>query len=79
MSFVNFIGTWINENPGKTNGCCAGLALGILIFTIGFLKTLLIIILVLVGYIVGKARDDNMSIVDEITGLFKRKKKDEEV
>ena len=71
MGFFGFIGEWINANPGKTIGVLAGLTMGILIFTLGALKTALIALLIFIGYIIGKSRDDQVSVIDEITGLFK--------
>ncbi len=59
-------------NPGKALGAMAGFLLGILLFTFGILKTVVIILLVGAGFILGKARDENVSIVDELTGLFKK-------
>jgi uncharacterized membrane protein len=66
---------WINENPGKAAGAIAGFVLGILILTIGFVKTLLIILFIVAGVIIGKMRDDRFPIFEQITGLFGRKKK----
>lgn len=73
MSFFNYLGDWINNNPGKALGAFLGFVLGILIFTIGFIKTLLIVLLVAVGYIIGKTRDDGVSLVDSVKGLFRRR------
>ncbi len=73
MSFFNYLGDWINNNPGKALGAFLGFVLGILIFTIGFIKTLLIVLLVAVGYIIGKTRDDGVSLVDSVMGLFRRR------
>ncbi len=72
MDFFDQIASWIRENPGKTVGAAAGLIVGILLFTAGWWKTLIILILVLIGYVIGKSRDENVSIIDMITGLFRR-------
>lgn len=72
MSFFDQIAEWTRENPGKTVGGLIGFIAGILIFTLGILKTLAVAVLVLVGYFIGKSRDDNVSIVDQITGFFRR-------
>ena len=77
MSFIQTVQGWINLNPGKTLGALAGFILGVLIFTFGILKTLVIILLVALGFLFGKARDDNISIIDEITSLFNRKREDQ--
>ena len=74
MEFFNYIGGLINENPGKTLGSLAGLVLGILVFTIGFAKTLLIALLVFVVFLVGKSRDDGVSLPEALMSLFSRRK-----
>ncbi len=77
MSFFNYIGQWINENSGKAVGAFLGFLFGVLIFTVGIIKTLLIVLFVLIGFLIGKSRDDDVSIIDEITGLFRRNKGDD--
>ncbi len=74
MAFFDNFGTWFNSNPGKVLGAVIGFLLGLLIFTLGIIKTLIIAVLVLVGFFIGKSRDDGISIIDEITGLFRRKR-----
>ncbi len=70
---------WINKNPGKAVGVLVGLLLGIFLFTLGFIKTLFIFLFMALGYYLGRSKDDNISIVDEVGGLFKRDKdKDKE-
>ncbi len=78
MNFSEYISGWINKNPGKSAGALTGFVLGILILTLGFVKTVLIILFVVAGVIVGKLRDDKVSLFDEITGLFKRNKRDDD-
>ena len=51
MGFFQYISQWMNENPGKSAGAIAGFVLGILILTLGFVKTLLIILFVIAGVI----------------------------
>lgn len=72
MEFFDYIGQWIKENPGKTVGAVVGFIVGILLFTLGWWKTLIIIVLVFIGFVIGKSRDDNVSIIDQITSLFRR-------
>ncbi|MBP7602497.1 MAG: DUF2273 domain-containing protein [Spirochaetes bacterium] len=74
MSFLGSAGEWISRNPGRAAGAFAGFLFGVLLFTIGVLKTILILIFVLIGYIIGKSRDDNLSIVEEINELFRGKR-----
>ncbi len=73
MEFFNYLGELINRNPGKFLGSLAGLLLGILVFSLGPLKTLLIALLVFLGFLVGKSRDDNVSVPEALMGLFTRK------
>lgn len=77
MGFLEYIGGWINENPGKAVGAAAGLVLGILLFTLGVLKTIVVGLLIFAGYIIGKARDDNVSVVDVVSGFFTRRRDDD--
>lgn len=71
MDFFTKIADWMAENTGKTVGGIAGLVLGILIFTLGW-KALVVLVLVLLGVLIGKARDDNSSITELLSGLFRR-------
>ena len=72
MDFLNQISQWIHENPGKTIGVAAGFIVGILLFTLGWWKTFIVLFLAFVGFLIGKSRDENIPIIDLITGLFKR-------
>lgn len=71
MSFLGSAGEWIGQNPGKAAGAFAGFLFGVLLFTIGIVKTLLTVLFVFIGYIIGKSRDDNVSILDELNDLFR--------
>ena len=72
MEFFEQIAEWVRNNPGKTVGAAIGFLTGILVFTLGVLKTAIVAVLVLIGFFIGKSRDDNVSIVDQITGFFRR-------
>lgn len=72
MGSSGFIREWISANPGKAAGAFLGFIFGILILTVGVAKTLLIIIFILIGFIIGKLRDDRVSIIDQIRGIFNR-------
>lgn len=73
MEFSRLISDLFSENPGKTVGAITGFILGILILVFGFLKILVIIIFMLLGIIVGKMVDDRASVIDAITGFFRRR------
>ncbi len=71
--FITYILDWINSNPGKAAGAFLGFVIGLLIISFGTIKTILVIILVLIGVIVGKLRDDEVPVIDQVKGLFKRR------
>lgn len=73
MELPRLIADLFNENPGKTAGAAVGFILGILILIFGFLKILVIIIFMLLGIIIGKMVDDRASVIDAITGFFRRR------
>ena len=73
MDFFQFIKDWINANPGKAAGALIGFVFGILILTLGIGKTLLIILFVIIGLVVGKMKDEKISFLDEIKSIFRRK------
>lgn len=74
MNLTRYITEWINTNPGKAVGVIAGLALGLLILTFGPIKTLIIILFMLLGFIIGKMVDERISVVEEFKNIFRRKK-----
>jgi uncharacterized membrane protein len=63
---------FVNDNPGKSVGAVAGFLLGIFILTFGVLKTIVVILFVFLGIIIGKMADDRISIIDEIRRIFRR-------
>jgi uncharacterized membrane protein len=63
---------WISENPWRALGAFAGFIFGILIIWIGFLNTLLIFILAVIGFIIGKLKDENGSLRSSIRDFFDR-------
>jgi len=72
MSFTRYLFEYVNENPGKSVGAISGFLLGILILTFGVLKTIVVILFIILGIIIGKMADDRISIVDEIRRIFRR-------
>lgn len=69
---------WISSNPGKTTGAAAGFLLGILLLTIGVVKTLLIILLVIIGGIAGKLADDRVTLPGLSGKFFKGRQRDDD-
>ncbi len=72
MSLSRYLLEFVNDNPGKSVGAVAGFLLGILILTFGILKTIVVILFVILGIIIGKMADDRISIFDEIRRIFRR-------
>ncbi|MCX7678105.1 MAG: DUF2273 domain-containing protein [Spirochaetes bacterium] len=74
MDFFSQIKELINNNPGKALGSFFGLVIGIMLFTLGIIKTLLIVLLVFVGFIIGKSRDENISIIEAFVRFFSNRR-----
>ena len=74
MDLFEHIADWIRTNQGKTIGAAAGFIAGIMFFTLGWWKTFIIILLTAIGFLIGKARDDDVSIIDQLSSLFRRKR-----
>ena len=72
MSFSRYLLEFANENPGKAVGAVAGLILGIAVLAFGFAKTLVIILFIFLGYVIGKMVDDKVSLIDAIKRIFRR-------
>ncbi len=62
---------WINKNPGTAVGIIIGLILGIMLFTLGIFKTLLLLLFMLIGYWLGRSKDKNVSLLDQVSKIFK--------
>ena len=72
MEFLKTATQWMNDNPGKAAGTIAGFVLGLLIIAFGPVKAIFIIILGAIGFLVGKLRDENISIAEQLRRLLKR-------
>lgn len=70
MDFLSYVKDLINNNPGKTIGSCIGLIVGIMIFTLGIVKTILVVLLVFIGFIIGKSRDEDISVIEAFVRFF---------
>ena len=71
-NFFRYILDWINDNPGKAIGLGIGFLLSVILLMLGIWKTILVAIFMGIGYILGRSRDENVSIIDEINRLFRR-------
>lgn len=57
-------------HSGKIVGVTIGFAIGLLILTFGFFRTLFILLCVIAGYIVGKRIDEKEDIMDILDKLL---------
>jgi uncharacterized membrane protein len=76
MSFFEQFSRWAGERPGQVIGALTGFVFGIMILLFGPVKTILVLILAAIGFILGKFRDEDVSLLDELSRIFKRKKRD---
>lgn len=58
------------NNRGKVIGTIAGLLIAVLMLIIGFFRTLFIVLLMLLGYYIGKKIDNKESIVEVIERIL---------
>lgn len=61
----------LNNNPGKAIGAFSGAIIAVLFLTFGW-KTFFILLLALIGLVIGKSLDDDISIVEQIKNIFRR-------
>jgi uncharacterized membrane protein len=71
-NFFRYILDWINDNPGKAIGLVIGFLMSVILLVLGIWKTILVGIFMGIGYLLGRSRDENVSIIDEINRIFKR-------
>ncbi|KUO78130.1 MAG: hypothetical protein APF81_05430 [Desulfosporosinus sp. BRH_c37] len=58
----------IDNHPGKLIGTVIGLVLGLLMVTLGFWRTLVLALFIILGFVLGKRQDDHKSV----TAWFER-------
>jgi len=73
MELIKILAAWIEKNPGKAVGAFIGFFVGILFLTAGVLGTVLIILLIFLGLLIGKINDDNVQLLREFKNFFKKK------
>lgn len=71
-NFIRYVIDWINENPGKAIGLCIGFLLSLVLLILGIGKTILVAVFMGLGYLLGRSRDENVSIIDEFNRIFRR-------
>ena len=72
MNFFTNIVNWANEHPGQAIGAFLGFLIGLLILMFGLLKTCLVVILALIGFFIGKIKDEGLG--GGFKDIFKRDK-----
>ena len=69
---MNYSAWAIDNHPGKSIGTALGFIVGLLMVTLGFWQTLVIILFSAVGFIVGKRQDDHNDISTWLERIFNR-------
>ncbi len=70
---VSWFFVWaIDNHPGKLIGTSLGFILGLLILILGIWRTLVLVLFVVVGFMLGKRQDENQSITTWLERNFKR-------
>lgn len=63
---------FVEHNLGKLLGVGIGLLLGWMVIHYGIFKTLFVIIIVIIGYLLGKQLDEGENLNSIISRIFKR-------
>jgi uncharacterized membrane protein len=72
MMWKQYLIEIFSKNEGKFIGAISGLLVGILILWIGFFKSVFIVICILLGYYIGKKKDNKENIFVIIEKLINR-------
>ncbi|MEA4903091.1 DUF2273 domain-containing protein [Desulfitobacterium sp.] len=60
----------LDEHPGKLIGSILGFLLGLLVVFLGFWKSLVLVLFVGVGFLIGKSQDDHKKLFDWFDRFF---------
>jgi uncharacterized membrane protein len=60
----------LDEHPGKLIGTALGFLFGLLVVILGFWKTLVLCLFILIGLLLGKRHDDHKKVFDWINRFF---------
>lgn len=69
---TRFLAWAIDNHPGKLIGTSIGLVLGLLMVTLGFWRTLVLVLFTILGFVLGKRQDDNQLITTWLERNFKK-------
>lgn len=62
----------IDNHPGKLIGTSVGFLLGLLMVTLGFWRTLVVSLFVVLGFFLGKSQDDHQNITAWLERILKK-------
>ncbi|AHF07399.1 DUF2273 domain-containing protein [Desulfitobacterium metallireducens] len=60
----------LDEHPGKLIGSILGFLLGLFVVLLGFWKTFVLFLFVIIGFLLGKRQDDNKKLFDWLDRFF---------
>ncbi|HVJ48919.1 DUF2273 domain-containing protein [Desulfitobacterium sp.] len=60
----------LDEHPGKLMGTIAGFLVGLLVVLLGFWKTLVLFLFVMIGFMLGKRQDEHKKLFDWLDRFF---------
>lgn len=60
----------LDEHPGKLIGSMLGFLLGLFVVLLGFWKTLVLFLFVMIGFLLGKRQDDHKQLFDWLDRFF---------
>ena len=69
---LRFLIWTIDNHPGKLIGTSLGLFLGLLMVTLGFWRTLVLALFIILGFVLGKRQDDHQSITTWFEETFNK-------
>jgi uncharacterized membrane protein len=73
MNALDQLKDWINANPGRALGIAAGAVIGILVLTIGAIKVILVVLFILLGYLIGRLKDENTTVSSIVKDIFRKR------
>lgn len=67
---TSFLLKLLDEHPGKLIGSILGFLLGLFVVLLGFWKTLVLFLFVMIGFLLGKRQDDHKQLFDWLDRFF---------
>lgn len=68
----NFLIWAMDNHPGKLIGTAIGFLLGLLMVTLGFWRTMIVALFVVLGFVLGKRQDDHQDIITWLERNFNK-------